>query len=268
MTGFALFDTHVHLNDPQFESDREEVLRLCEEKGVARIVEIADSPAGWDRSIGLSRAYPRMIRCALGLHPYYADQWTKELSASLRRQADNKEVVAVGEIGLDYAKCKIPKEVQRSSFIKMLESADERRLPVVIHCREAYPDMMAILKGRYGARPSKRFHGVLHCFSGNKENALEAVRLGFALGVDGPITYPKNDALREAIKAAGLNYIVLETDSPYLPPQSFRGKRNDPSLLPEIAQRVAALFAVNVEECARETMQNGEDLFHRSRGIQ
>ena len=264
MTGAAppaLFDTHTHLNDPKFDADREDVLRRCEAAGVARIVEIADSPADWDKAIALSRARPKLVRCSLGLHPYHADQWEDALEDRLAQRAKLNEVVAVGEIGLDYAKCEIPKDVQRASLEKMLDLADRCELPVVLHCREAYADMMPLLKARYAGRPKKRFHGVLHCFSGSKEDALLAVELGFALGVDGPVTYPKNDPLREALKAAGLGNIVLETDSPYLPPQSSRGKRNDPSLLPEIAERVAQLFGVSVAQARERTAANGLELF-------
>lgn len=261
MTLPRFFDTHAHLNDARFDPDREEVLRRCRSAGVERIIEIADSPADWDKALALSRARPEMIRCSLGLHPYYADQWNPELAEKLSRKAPLGEVVAVGEIGLDYAKCGIPRDIQRSSFIKMLELADQCGLPAVIHCREAYADMMPILRERFGSRPKRRFHGVLHCFSGCAKDALEAARLGFALGADGPVTYPKNDALREALKAAGLEHLVLETDSPYLPPQSARGKRNDPGLLPEIAESVAGLFGVSLAQAAERLRQNSSELF-------
>lgn len=256
-----LFDTHAHLNDARFDEDREDVIHRCEQAGIVRIVEIADAPADWDKAIALSRARPKLIRCSLGLHPYHADQWEDGLVERLFRAAKFAEVVAVGEIGLDYTKCQIPKDIQHESFLKMLDLADRCELPVVIHCRDAYEDMMPILRDRFSSRPRKRFHGVLHCFLGAKEHALEAVALGFALGVDGPVTYPKNDALREALKAAGLENIVLETDSPYLPPQSSRGKRNDPTLLVEIATRLAQVFGVSIEETLGITAKNGESLY-------
>lgn len=258
---YTLFDTHAHLNDPRFDPDREEVLRLCEKGGVARIIEIADSPAEWDKAIALSRARPSMIRCSLGLHPYHADQWRAEVGTNLLEKARLDEVVAVGEIGLDYAKCPIPRDVQKRTFLEMLDVSARCELPVVIHCREAYEDMMPLLKDFCADKQTRRFRGVLHCFSGSREDALTAVSLGFALGVDGPVTYPKNDALREAIVAAGLESIVLETDSPYLPPQSARGKRNDPRFLKEIAQGVASLFHLTFEAIVDKTSHNAEDLF-------
>lgn len=256
------FDTHAHLNDERFDADREEVLRACLSADVGRVVEIADSPSQWDRAVALSRARPAQVRCSLGLHPYHAADWDESIAEALPRKAALPEVVAVGEIGLDYAKSPAPPEAQKSALARMLALAKACRKPVVLHCRQAYADLMPILEREFAAPPETgRFHGVLHCFSGGKKDALRAARLGFALGVDGPVTYPKNGALREALAAAGLDRLVLETDSPYLPPQSSRGKRNDPRALPEIAGALGALFGAPVEEVARRTTANALDLF-------
>lgn len=258
-----LFDTHAHLNDAKFDADRERVIDSLKAFGVERVVEIADAPADWDKAIALSRARPDLIRCSLGLHPYYADQYQERLSDDLLRKSRLHEVRAIGEIGLDYAKCAVPRKVQKESFQRMLEIAWSCRLPVVIHCREAYEDMMPLLEMFYrGREPQGRFHGVLHCFSGTSDDALRAVALRFALGVDGPVTYPKNDGLRAALKSAGIENLVLETDSPYLPPQSARGRRNDPSLLPEIARAVGALFGGTIEDAAAATSRAARDLYH------
>jgi TatD DNase family protein len=144
----------------------------------------------------------------------------------------------------------------------MLASAWECRLPVVLHCRGAYADMLPLLEEFYaGKEPAGRFHGVLHCFSGDTADAVRSAGLKLALGVDGPVTYPKNGPLREALTAAGLGRLVLETDSPYLPPQSSRGKRNDPRALPEIAAAVASMFKTDAEAVARATTRNGLDLY-------
>lgn len=257
-----LFDTHAHLNDAKFDEDREAALARAKDAGVARVVEIADAPEDWDRALALSRARPEQVRCALGLHPYYADRWSAELGGRLKRLAALPEVVAAGEIGLDYAKCPLPPGLQKESFARMLEAAAAAGLPVVIHCRDAYADLLPILEGRYaGKRPAGRFHGVIHCFSGTEADARRAVALGFALGVDGPVTYPKNDALRAALAAVGLGSLVLETDSPYLPPQSSRGKRNEPAYLGEIALRLAELFQQPVSAVAETTTANALALF-------
>ncbi|MBI4386820.1 MAG: TatD family hydrolase [Elusimicrobia bacterium] len=256
------FDTHVHLNDPRFDPDRESVLRLSFERGVRRLVEIADSPAQWDAALALSRSYPQNVRCSLGLHPYHAAEWDVSIEHSLERFAALPEVVAVGEIGLDYAKSPVARNIQKEVFLKMLSSAILHRKPVVIHCRDAYDDMLSILRDAF-PRPAApgAFHGVLHCFLGAPADAARATELGFALGVDGPITYPKNDVLRAAVRAVGLDRLVLETDSPYLPPQSSRGKRNDPGSIPEIARRVGEIFDVTVEEAALRTTQTAARLF-------
>ena len=256
------FDTHAHLNDAQFDADRDDVLRRASRAGVTRIIEIADAPADWERAVALSRVRPESVRCSLGLHPYYAAEWNEAIAETLPKKAKLPEVVAVGEIGLDYVKAPAPPEVQKESLSKMLALAFACGKPVVLHCRGAYPDMLRLLEGFYSDKPKTgRFRGVMHCFSGNAAEAETTVRLGFALGVDGPVTYPKNDPLREALKTAGLDNLVIETDSPYLPPQSSRGKRNDPSLLPEIAARIAEMFDTDVEAVARRTMHNGTELF-------
>jgi TatD DNase family protein len=258
-----LVDTHAHLNDAQFTDDRAEVLARAKEAGIDQVIEIADEPKDWDAALALARARPEMVRCTLGLHPYYAEQWRPELAAELKQRARLPEVVAAGEIGLDYfKKCTVPHETQRIAFRNMLTAAADAELPVVIHCRDAYADLLPILQDFYkGKTPIGRFHGVIHCFSGLKEQALEGVRLGFALGVDGPVTYPKNDGLREALFAAGLENLVLETDSPYLPPQTNRGKRNEPRAVVEIADRLADVFSRKREEVAALTSVNARDLY-------
>lgn len=255
------FDTHTHLNDAQFDADRGPVLAACRASKVAQLVEIADAPADWDKAIALSRARP-WVRCSLGLHPYYADDWRPALAEELARKAGLPEVVAAGEIGLDYVKATAGPESQKRALEAMLRAAWDARLPVVLHCRGAYQDLLPILEAFYkGKPPAGRFHGVVHCFSGDAADAKRSAGLGFALGVDGPVTYPKNEPLRQALRGVGLDALVLETDSPYLPPQSSRGKRNDPRSLPEIAEALAGLFDVPIEEVARRTTRNAQDLY-------
>ncbi len=260
-----LFDTHAHLGDDQFASDRADVLWRAKEKGVARVVEIADAPSEWDAALALSRARPEQVRCSLGLHPYYADEFTDQLLIRLEKARALPEVVAIGEIGLDYVKTQIPKEVQISAFEAILKKCREWDKPVVVHCRGAYEDLKEILGRIYPEPRAAGYWGVVHCFSGDARDAVFCRDRGFALGADGPVTYPKNDALREALKTAGLGCVVLETDSPYLPPQSARGKRNEPAAIPEIAQRLAEVFAVTVDELAAATTRNAETLYRYPR---
>jgi len=256
------FDTHVHLSDAQFDADRDEVLGRAAAAGVERLVEIADSPEDWPRVLDLARARPAILRCALGLHPYYADRCTNDLLASLERQVRAPEVVAIGEIGLDYARTTVPAEVQRSALRRLLAACRRCDRPAVIHCRGAYADLRGLIPEAFPAPPQdRRFWGVLHCFSGSPEDAEFFVAAGFALGADGPVTYPKNEALREAMRRAGARAVVLETDSPYLPPQSCRGRRNEPAALPEVAAALAAAWGCSVVQAARSTGENARALF-------
>lgn len=256
------FDTHVHLNDERFAPDRDAVLERAKALGVTRMIEIADAPAEWAPCLALARARPDMLRTSLGVHPYYADQYNPALLEDLAKKVKLPEVVAVGEIGLDYVKAQLAPEVQRPAFIALLEACKAWDVPAVIHCRGAYPDLLAILRDRF--EKGARFHGVVHCFTGKPEEAVECVKLGFALGADGPVTYPKNDELREAFRLAGPDVTVLETDSPWLPPQSSRGKRNEPAAIPEICARLAQVWGISLEEAAKRTTANGVSLYRLS----
>ncbi len=256
------FDTHTHLTDPRFDADREAVLERAAAAGVSRLVEIADAPEDWPRVLAFARARPQVARCALGLHPYYADACTDGLLALLERQARLPEVVAVGEIGLDYARGPVAPQVQITALQRLLASCRDWGKPAVIHCREAYADLRSVVQEVFPSPPEgRRFWGVVHCFSGSPDDAEFFTRRGFALGADGPVTYPKNADLREAFRRAGPTATVLETDSPYLPPQSRRGQRNDPSLIPEIAQALAGVWEIGLKETARVTTANALELF-------
>lgn len=261
-------DTHVHLSDEQFSADRDEVLRRARASGVSRVVEIADEPNQWEAAVALSRARPKQVRCCLGLHPYYASDFSEGLLEKLRLKTRLPEVVAIGEIGLDYVKTDLLKSVQLAALERLLSAAKAWEKPVVVHCRGAYEDLKSVLKGIYHGPPKeRRFWGVVHCFSGSAEDAAFCRDRGFALGVDGPVTYPKNESLREAFRQAGASCLVLETDSPYLPPQSSRGKRNEPSAIPEIAAHLARALAIPVEEMADITSRNAEELFGLPRAL-
>lgn len=211
----------------------------------------------------LARSNPGKVYCAWGFHPHYAQDWKDSYRDLFLEKANSPLIVALGEIGLDYVKSTAAPHIQQRTFRKLVELASLKGMPIIVHCREAHADLFPILE-KYWKRPEGRFGGVLHCFSGTAEDAKRAAALDLALGVDGPITYPKNDALREAVRSAGLDRIVLETDSPYLPPNSLRGKRNEPANLPEVLAKVAELFGVSVEEAAKRTTKNAFDLFRFS----
>jgi TatD DNase family protein len=259
----SFFDTHVHLGDAQFDADRDDVLARARESGVERLVEIADNPDEWGRAVALARAYPERVRCSLGLHPYYADRFDDGFVARLKTALTAApEAVAIGEIGLDYAKTQIPAGIQRRAFSELLAAGRDWNVPLVIHCRDAYADLIPMLRDAFARPPEgRRFWGVVHCFSGTPDEAAACAALGFALGADGPVTYKKNDSLREAFRAAGPGVAVLETDCPYLPPQSSRGKRNEPRAVPEIAAKLAEVWSIPVDEVARATTANASALY-------
>jgi TatD DNase family protein len=256
-------DTHAHLGDAQFDADRDLVFERAAAAGVSRIVEIADHPDEWERAVAIARARPANVRCTLGLHPYYADRYDAAFIANLRAALDAApEAVAIGEIGLDYARAEVPHDVQKAAFEAITKAAKSWGVPIVVHCRDAFVDLIPILLAAYGGKPSKgRFWGVIHCFTGTSEDAKRCVDLGFALGADGPVTYKKNDALREAFRLAGPDAAVLETDSPYLPPLSSRGKRNEPVAVLEIAAKLAEVWGVPLDEVARRTSANAAELY-------
>ncbi|MDE2491738.1 MAG: TatD family hydrolase [Elusimicrobia bacterium] len=263
MSAPALVDTHAHLGDPAFDADREDAIARAAEAGVTRFVEIADNPDEWSRAVALARAHPGRALCALGLHPYYADRFDDGFVGRLRAALDAApEAAAIGEIGLDYAKAAVPRDVQRRAFEALLDAAAGWDVPVVVHCRDAYADLLPILRARFPGPPAgRRYRGVVHCFSGTPDEAVACAELGFALGADGPVTYKKNDALREAFRRAGPGATVLETDCPYLPPQSARGKRNEPRAIAEIAAKLAEVWGLPVEEAAARTSRNAADLY-------
>ncbi len=261
MSGFV--DTHAHLGDPQFDADRDVVFDRAAAAGVGRIVEIADHPDEWARAAAIARARPERVRCSLGLHPYYADHYDDGFLARLQAALTaTSEAVAIGEIGLDYAKTLIPHDVQLRAFTALATAGRDWNVPLVIHCRDAYRDLVPALRTIFSGKPDKhRFWGVIHCFTGTPTDAEDCVNMGFALGADGPVTYKKNDALREAFRLAGPDVTVLETDCPYLPPQSSRGKRNEPAAIPEIAAKLAEVWNIPVEELARRTSANASSLY-------
>lgn len=267
-------DTHAHLTDVQFDPDRESVLQRAAQSGIKTIVEIADSPEQWEKSINLvslsgskkasskeSGTFPDLY-WSCGFHPHYADRFPNFNFDIMKEVATSVHCVAVGEIGLDYVKSQSSKENQIALFRKMLEVAATLNKPVVIHCREAQSDTLRILKSFFGGTArSDSFTGVIHCFSGDRSFAEGCLDLGFCLGVDGPVTYPSAKNLREVIAGVPKDKIVLETDCPYLPPQNFRGKRNESSYLKFIAKKVAEIMDVTIEELSKITTENAKKLF-------
>jgi TatD DNase family protein len=249
-----LIDTHAHLTDTRFDADRPDAVKRAAAAGVSRIIEIACEPASWPKALELA-ASNQGITCAVGLHPQEAKLWNPGTGEELKRLAAMPLVSAVGETGLDYHYENSPRQKQKEVFELHIELALEAGKPLIIHCREAYEDLLAVLNGA-------RCRGVVHCFSGDARQAEAFLALGLYLGIDGPVTYPKSHELKKAVEAVPSDRILLETDSPYLPPQPHRGQRNEPAYLGLIAEEVARIKGLSREELETAAEKNARLLFN------
>lgn len=250
-------DTHAHLTDEAFENDRAEIIKLSNEIGIDAIINSGyNLPSSFD-ALNLALKYENLYVSA-GIYPENIEELDQETYNQLFKLAQNKKVVAIGEIGLQYTEGCPDKEKQKQGFLKQLQLAFELKKPIVIHCREAYGDMIELLKNN---KHLLTYGGTFHCFSGSKEIANEALKLGLYISVGGVSTFKNADRLREAISGVPLDSIILETDCPYLTPHPYRGKRNSPSYIPTIAENLANIKGVSVEEVARVTTENAKKLF-------
>ena len=258
-----LIDTHAHLDFPDFDPDRDAVLDAAAKVGVETIVTIG-SGAGAEsarNAVALARRYPQLY-ATVGLHPHDAKLFSRKVFEELRALAkDGNKVVAVGEIGLDFAKLRSGKDAQVQVFRAQLELGRELSLPVVVHDREAHAETLALLKE--GPLPAG---GIMHCFSGDVPFAREVLALGFYVSIPGVVTFKNSRALAEVVKAAPLERLVLETDCPFLAPEPHRGRRNQPAYVRHVAEKVAALRGLSVDDVARVTSQNARRVFRLPAG--
>ncbi|MDO8663035.1 MAG: TatD family hydrolase [Candidatus Omnitrophota bacterium] len=270
-----LVDTHCHLDFPEFDADRDEVINRAKEQGVGYIINIGASLEGSKKSVELSQKYAS-IYATVGIHPHEADSFTPETEKSIRNLAKEKKVVAIGEIGLDYFKHYSEPRNQLPVFTQLLKIAKDFNLPVVIHTRNAQVDTLKVLKE---AMPVK---AVVHCFSGDKVFLKVCLDLGFLVSFTCNITYPaklsnsrrdpalaeidwrdkKAEDLRAIVKAVPLDRLLLETDAPYLSPEGFRGKRNEPAQVCLLAETVANLKGLKLEEVSKATTENARGFFN------
>jgi len=282
-SAISLIDTHCHLEMDDFNPDREEVIQRAKTAGIEAIITIGSDLEGNQRGLELSQRYD-FIYSAVGIHPHDAKDFTEDIFDQIkawvtqcriqdtRYRMQDKElknhascimhhasslpkVVAIGEIGLDYHYDNSPREIQRDVFIRQLYYAKEVNLPVVIHSREAKKDTIDIL------RESGVTKGVLHCFSGDIEMAEKAMAMGFYISLAGPVTFKNAKKPREIAKAIPDDYLLIETDAPYLSPEPFRGKRNEPSYLIHTARAIAEMRGITIEDFARITTLNAKRLF-------
>ncbi|MGB7024732.1 MAG: TatD family hydrolase [Candidatus Acidiferrales bacterium] len=254
-----IIDSHAHLEFPQFDADREEMLARAREAGVIAILAIGSGTASdrLDAAIPFAEKYD-WIYGTVGVHPHESKLATDEWYEELARLAKHPRVLAWGEIGLDYFYDHSPRDVQQSVFRRQLTLARAAELPVIIHCRDGWPDCLRILEEDW--RPSG-LGGIFHCFTGTLAEAQQGIEMGFVVSFSANITYPKMAHLRDTAAALPLDQILVETDSPFLPPQRIRGKRNEPAFVVEVAQTLANVRNLAADEVAQVTAENFRRFF-------
>lgn len=247
-------DSHTHLEFPEFDADREQVFERALASGVQYMMAIGSGTGPHRLRAGVEMAEGRdWVFPTVGIHPHEARLSTEEHFAELAQLAADPRVVAMGEIGLDYHYDHSPREIQRAVFLRQLELAEEAGLPLVIHCREAWPDCLLILEQQW-----KRtgLEGILHCFSGSSQDAQRGMDCGFYISFAGNLTFPKATGLREVAAEIPRDRLLIETDCPFLAPVPRRGKRNEPSFVPFVAQQLASIQGLSTEEVGSYTAQN------------
>ena len=254
------FDSHAHLDDDKFNDDREEIINKIHNENIDKFISAGYSLEGSEKAIELSNKY-KFIYSTCGISPNDIPQTEEKLWIMLEKieklAKENKKVVAIGEIGLDYYWNKDNKELQKKAFIKQIEMADRLELPIVIHTREAVMDTLEILK-----QNNVKCKGVFHCCPLNRELVKEGLKLGLYISFAGAVTFKNSKNANEIIEMVPLDRILIETDSPYLSPEPLRGRRNDPRNVKYIAQKIAEVKGIALEEVANITYKNAEEIFN------
>jgi len=251
-----LVDSHAHLDGSQFDSDRHETIQRAIANGISQILTVGCDLESSAASVALAQNYD-CIYAAVGIHPHDATQVNHENLQLLRQLLTRPKVVALGEIGLDFYRDRSPRDVQRNAFRQQIRLAIELGKPIIVHDRDAHEETLQILIEENAGVVG----GVMHCFSGDLTLAKKCLALGLYLSFPGTIGYPNNDAAREVVKAIPIDRMLVETDCPYLSPQQFRGKRNEPAYVRYTAEKIAEIKGLTIEDVARVTSRNCFDLF-------
>lgn len=251
-----LVDSHAHLDGSQFANDLDATIERATANGISHILTIGCDLESSAKSVAIAARYENIF-AAVGVHPHDATEINEAALTELRAMLRHPKVVALGEIGLDYFRDRSPREIQRSAFREQIRLAKELGKPIIVHDRDAHEEVVQILKEENAATVG----GILHCFSGDLQMAQQCLDLGFYLSFTGTITYPKNEAVREIIKALPIDRMLVETDCPYLSPQKFRGKRNEPAYVRYTAEKMAEIKGLTIADIARVTSRNCHDLF-------
>lgn len=257
-----LIDSHAHMDMPQFEQDRDEVIQAARKAGLGKILTVALSIAGAQQTLQICRRHPDLFLAALGIHPHDAQKANakifKEMTTILSSQSF---FVALGEIGLDYYRNLSPQDCQQRIFRQQLRLAKELHLPVIIHCRDAQEDTLSIMKDEN----ISHLGGVMHCFSGDERFAQDCLELNLLLSFAGPLTYKTAGNLRQIVKKIPLNRILVETDCPYLAPEPYRGKRNEPAYVTVVVDKIAEIKNLPRLQVVEQVMNNFYRVFgHKS----
>ena len=254
MIPMRLFDTHVHMDDPRYDADRHELLTSLTENGVELILNPSASMSEAAAAVEMSEKYP-FVYAAVGVHPSEVEGFGQAQCDELLRLAAKPKTVAIGEIGLDYHYGGEDKEAQRRAFAMQMELAKQADLPVIIHSRDACAETMEIVEAS-GVR-----RGVVHCFSGSAETARRYIELGYHISFTGVITFKNAKRFIDVVKAVPMERLMIETDGPYMAPEPHRGERNEPKYVLHVAEKIAEIKGLSVEEVAEITFRNALEFF-------
>lgn len=249
-------DTHAHLYSSQFDYDRDEMIQRALKAGVNRFFIPAIDSSYFEKMLALEKSYPNNTFLMMGLHPTHVKENVEEELAFVKKWLDCRNFYAIGEIGIDLYWDKTFIQQQQDAFKTQIRWAKEKKLPIVIHCRESFDEIFEVLE----SEKSDDLRGIFHCFTGTKEQAKKAISFNMKLGIGGVATF-KNGKIDRFLNEIPLEHMVLETDAPYLAPTPYRGKRNESSYLTLVAQKLASIYDCPVEDIAKITTKNSKDVF-------
>lgn len=251
-----MIDAHTHLFFPQFANEIDAIVKRAQDAGVKYFLNVGTTNDTSALCVELAKKYECMY-ATVGIHPTEAHMLNQENLVELENWLKEPKVVGIGEVGLDFYHKEVTPAKQRETLISFFRVADRTKKPLILHIRDAYDDIIKMMKDYF----HPPIPGMSHCFSGTPEHMMQLVQLGLHISFAGPVTYPKNAELREAARMCPLNRILVETDAPYLPPQSMRGKRNEPAFMRETALKVAEIKGMGLEEFSKQTLDNASRLF-------
>ena len=251
-----LTDTHTHLYSEAFDEDRKEMMQRAFDQNISRFFIPAIDSTYTQSMYDLEKAYPKQVHLMMGLHPTHVKENYQEELRHVEEEFSKRDFIAVGEIGIDLYWDETTLGIQQDAFRRQINLAKSKNLPIVIHCRDAFDEVFEVLE----SEKDEKLFGIFHCFTGNKSQAEQALSYNMKLGIGGVVTF-KNGGLNKFIHEIPLTEIVLETDSPYLAPTPYRGKRNESSYLFNVAEKLSELYKVSIEKVAEVTTQNSKDIF-------